>query len=149
MALGCCTYSLTRQFNKYNFTKLGKTLLALLEALCYFIVFRYACTEVDVKYSFPVIFVMWIGLILTFSEINPCHQVFDKPIFSWFGKASLLIYLNQFYAIRIVQEVFAKVSLTEKIVLCTVFTFIGAFICGVLIDGIKNKHLINKLIIKN
>ncbi|WP_406544553.1 acyltransferase [Pseudobutyrivibrio sp.] len=149
MALGCCTYSLTRQFNKYNFTKFGKFILGLLEVLCYLIVFRYACTEVDAKYSFPVIFVMWIGLILTFSDINPCHEIFDKPIFAKFGKISLLIYLNQFYAIRFVQEVFSGISLTGKVVLCTVITIIGAQVCGFVIDGIKKLHLINKLIIRN
>jgi len=149
MALGCCTYSLTRQINKYHFTKLGKILLAAIEIVCYFLVFRFACTSMDAKYSFPVIFILWIAVILTFSNINPGHGIFDRPIVYKLGKASLLIYLNQFYAIRIVQEVWPNVSFTMHVVLCSAITFVGAFICDFVVNFIGKKHLINRYIINN
>ena len=140
MALGCSTYSLTRQFNRYDFSKAGKRLLAALEIICYLIVFRYACTEMDVNYSYPVVFVMWVAVILSFSDINPCHEFFDKPIFSWMGKVSLMIYLNQFYAIRLVQELLSDASFPVKAVACTVVTFIGAFACDKIVGWFyKNK----------
>ena len=91
MALGCSAYSLTRQLNKIDFTLAGKRLLGIVELLCYVLVFRYAVTGVDPKYSFMTLFIMFIGLILTFSEVNPVHQIFDSPIFDWCGKMSLLI----------------------------------------------------------
>ena len=149
MALGCSTYSLTRQFNRYKITKAGKRILGLLEIICYVVVFRYACTEMDVKYSFPVIFVMWVAVILSFSDINPCHEIFDKPIFSWFGKVSLLIYLNQFYAIRLVQELLADASFPVKVIMCSLVTFAGAMVCDFIVGWfIKNKPF-SRLIIES
>ena len=76
MALGCSAYSLTRQLNKIEFTKAGKTILAIVELVCYLLVFGYAVTGVDPKYSFPTLFIMMIGLILTFSNVN--LPVFDS-----------------------------------------------------------------------
>ena len=148
MALGCSTYSLTRRINTYSFTKTGKIILAILEAACYALVFLYACTEMDTKYSFPVIFVMWVALILSFSDINPCHELFDKPIFSWLGRISLLIYLNQFYAIRLVQELCPDYSFSMKVLFSTVITFIGAFICDKVVGWFKRNKPISRLIIE-
>ena len=148
MALGCCTYSLTRRINTYQFTKFGKGVLAAIEAICYLVVFNYACTEMDTKYSFPVIFVMWIALILSFSDINPCHKVFDNPIFLYLGKISLLIYLNQFYAIRLVQEIAEDESFALKAFYCTVLTFIGAFICDKVVGWFLKNKPFGKLILK-
>lgn len=148
MALGCCTYSLSRQYSKYHFSKTGKRILAVVEAVCYIIVFRYACTEMDVKYSFPVIFVMWVAVILTFSEINPCHRVFDRPIFTWLGRVSLLIYLNQFYAIRLVQELLEGRSFAVKVIMCTLFTFIGAFACDRVVGWFKKYKPIRKMLLE-
>lgn len=146
MALGCCTYSLTRQFNRYNFSKTGKRILAVIEIVCYIIVFNYACTEMDVKYSFPVIFVMWIAVILSFSDINPCHVVFDKPIFGWLGRISLLIYLNQFYAIRLVQELMEDSSFFVKVLMCTLITFVGAYICDKVVGWFRSNKPFHRLL---
>ncbi|MDC7278971.1 acyltransferase family protein [Butyrivibrio fibrisolvens] len=149
MALGCSTYSLTRQISRYNFTKAGKIILGFLEIFCYLIVFRYACTEMDVKYSFPVIFVLWVAVILSFSNINPCEKFFDKPVFYWMGRVSLMIYLNQFYAIRLVQELCEESSFAVKTFLCSIVTFAGAFVCDKVVGWfIKNKP-ISRLIINS
>ena len=147
MCLGCCTYSLTRQFNKYRFTEFGKKLLGVLEIIGYILVLLFSCSTVDVKYCFPVFFVMWLALILTFSNVNPCHEVFDKPVFGWLGKASLLIYLNQFYAIRLVQELFEDTSFVTKVILCSAITFAGAFACSRVVDFLRKKKPISKLIL--
>lgn len=149
MALGCSAYSLTRQLNKLEFTKAGKVILALVELICYVLVFRYAVTGVDPKYSFPTLFIMMIGLILTFSNVNPCHQIFDKPIFGWCGKMSLLIYLNQFYSIRLVQSLLPNISFPAKVLGCTVVTLIGAYVCDVVVSFFNKKKPLTTLMIKN
>ncbi len=148
MALGCCTCSLTRQFSKYKFTKTGKVLLALLELGCYITAFYFACTKMDVDYSYPVIFVLWLGVILSFLDVNPWGDFFDKPIFYGLGRASLMIYLNQFYAIRLVQDLFQEYSFAMKAFLCTLITFIGALCCYFTV-GWFNKHKpLRKLILE-
>ncbi|WP_044936319.1 acyltransferase family protein [Pseudobutyrivibrio sp. LB2011] len=149
MALGCSAYSLTRQLNKIEFTKAGKNILAIVELVCYLLVFGYAVTGVDPKYSFPTLFIMMIGLILTFSNVNPCHQIFDKPIFGWCGKMSLLIYLNQFYSIRLVQSLLPSISFPAKVLGCTVVTLIGAYVCDVVVSFFNKKKPLTTLMIKN
>ena len=149
MALGCSAYSLTRQLNKLEFTKAGKVILALVELICYVLVFSYAVTGVDPKYSFPTLFIMMIGLILTFSNVNPCHQIFDKPVFSWCGKMSLLIYLNQFYSIRLVQSLLPNISFPAKVLGCTAVTLIGAYVCDVVVTFFNKKKPLTTLMIKN
>ena len=149
MALGCSAYSLTRQLNKLEFTKAGKVILALVELICYVLVFSYAVTGVDPKYSFPTLFIMMIGLILTFSNVNPCHQIFDKPVFGWCGKMSLLIYLNQFYSIRLVQSLLPNISFPAKVLGCTAVTLIGAYVCDVVVTFFNKKKPLTTLMIKN
>jgi len=148
MALGCSIYSITRAVNKIDFTKAGKKILAFLEVFCYFLAFHYAVTGVDSKYSFPTVFAMAVGLVLTFSDINPCHRIFDNPIFNWMGKMSLLIYLNQFYCIRLVQELMADYGFWTKTIASIVSTFIGAFLCDVVVTYINKTKPVSRLMLK-
>lgn len=148
MALGCSAFSLTRQLNKIEFTAAGKKILAVLEAVCYIIVFAYAVTAMPTKYSFLILFIMCLGLILTFSNVNPGHKLFDKPIFSWCGKMSLLIYLNQFYAIRLVQSLLPQISFPAKVVACTAVTFVGAIICDLVVGFFNKRKPLQKLMIQ-
>ncbi|MCR5581906.1 MAG: acyltransferase [Pseudobutyrivibrio sp.] len=148
MALGCSAYSLTRQLNKIDFTMAGRRILALVELACYLLVFRYAVTGIDTKYSFTSLFIMCIGLILTFSEVNPAHEIFDKPIFSWFGKMSLLIYLNQFYSIRLVQSLLPSISFPLKVVCCTAVTLVGSLICDVVVNWFNTNRPFSRLMIR-
>ena len=127
MALGCSAYSITRQLNKINLTVAGKRILAVLELVCYLLVLRYAVTGVDPKYSFVTLFIMCVGLILTFSDVNPCHRVFDKPVFGWCGKMSLL---------------------PLKVVLCILTTFVGALICDKVVAFFIKTKPFTKLMIE-
>ena len=147
MALGCSAFSMTRRLNKVHFTKVGHVMLAVAEAAAYLLVLRYAVTGLNPKYSFPILFVMTLGLILTFSEVNPASDFFDKPIFDWCGKMSLLIYLNQFYCIRLVQSLLPNISFALKVVACTVLTFIGAYACDFVVAWFNKAKPFSKLFI--
>ncbi len=148
MALGCSAYSLTRALNKIDFTTAGKKILAVAEFLCYALVFAYAVTGIDPKYSFVTLFIMMVGLILTFSEVNPAHEIFDHPVFDWCGKMSLLIYLNQFYSIRLVQSLLPGMNFPSKVVLCTLVTFIGALVCDKFVGWLNKNKPLKKLMIQ-
>ena len=149
MALGCSAYSLTRQLNKINFSKAGSIILGFCEAIGYILVFKYACSGCDPKYSFPTLFIMCLALILTFSNVNPYHKIFDCTIFDWCGKMSLLIYLNQFYCIRLVQQLLPDLNFWWKVVACTLLTFIGAFICDIVVNWFNKNKPISRLILEN
>ena len=148
MALGCSTYSLTRQLNKIEFTKVGKIILAFVELACYLWVLRYAIKDVEPKYAFMALFAMAIGLILTFSNVNPGHRIFDKPVFAWCGKMSLLIYLNQFYSIRLVQSLLPQLGFAQKAICCVILTFIGAFACDAVVGFFNKTKPFTRLMIK-
>lgn len=141
MALGCSAYSLTRFVNKEKITKSGKRFLGVVEIAGYVLIFVFSCVKKAYAYEFPILFIMWGLVILTFSDVNPVHEIFDKPIFSYLGKMSLLIYLNQFYVIRLVQELLPNVSLGLKVLLCVIFTFVGAFVCDVTVKKVHWKGI--------
>ena len=148
MALGCSTYSLTRQLNKIHFTEAGKRILAFIELACYVWVLLYAVKDYEPKYAFMSLFAMAIGLILTFSNVNPAHKLFDKPVFSWCGKMSLLIYLNQFYSIRLVQLLLPQFSFPLKALGCVILTFIGALVCDAVVGYFNKTKPFTRLMIK-
>lgn len=148
MALGCSAYSMTRRLNKVHFTTAGKWAMGIAEVAGYLTVLRFACSAEDPKYSFPTLFIMCCTLIITFSDINPGHFIFDHPVFSWLGKLSLLIYLNQFYCIRLVQSLLPDLSFYGKVLVCTILTFIGAFICDGVVLFFNKKRPFSKLFIK-
>lgn len=149
MALGCSAYSLTRRINKTCFSETGKRIIAITELLGYILVALYACSGLDYKYEFPILFLLWGLVILTFSDINPKHEIFDKAIFAKLGKASLLIYLNQFYAIRLVQSLGADLGIVGKAIACILLTFFGSWICDMVVSSYQKKRPIHKLMIKN
>ena len=148
MALGCSTFSLSNHIVKHNFTKRGKTALAIVEILCYLAAFNFACTRVDVAYSYPIIFILWLGVTLSLSGINPGDKIFDRPVFYKLGKASLVIYLNQFYAIRLVQELMADYSFEIKATASTLITFAGAFVCYEIVGWFNKRKLTRKFFIE-
>ncbi len=149
MALGCSAYSMTREFNKIDFSKAGKRILAVVETVCYLLVLVYAVTGLDPKYSFLTLFIMLIGLILTFSDVNMAHNIFDKPIFDWCGKMSLLVYLNQFYAIRLVQQIFPDWNFWLKVPACVALTFIGAYVCDWVVTWFNKNKPFSRLMLEN
>ena len=147
MALGCSAYSVTRVLNKINFTKAGKAILGVIEFGCYLLSILYCMTTVDLKYGFILLFVLCVGLILTFSDVNS-SEFFNRPFFYWCGKMSLLIYLNQFYAIRLVQSLLPDFSFAEKALLCIIITFVGAFLCDKFVELLNKKKPFSRLMIK-
>lgn len=150
MALGCSAFSLTRRINKIEFTKAGKVILGILEFIGYLLVVLYSLggyEKYNSHYEFIALFILMGCLILTFSDINPGEKFFSGRIFDWFGKMSLLIYLNQFYVIRLVQEFCTDMSFALKTVLCLVFTLLGSVICNGLVGYFVDKQPIKKLMI--
>ena len=134
MALGCSAYSLTRRINHEKFNTSGKAVCAIIEAAGYIIIIIYSCTKYAGRYEFPILFLMWGVMTLTFSDVNPLHKIFDKPIFPYLGKLSLLIYLNQFYVIRLVQELFSEGTFVQKTLLASIGTIIASLVCDFIIN---------------
>lgn len=148
MALGCSAYSLTRRLNKIDFSAAGRKILGLAEACCYIVTAIYACGTFDTHYEFAVLFLLMAGMILTFSNVNPAERIFSGPAFEWMGKMSLLVYLNQFFAIRLVQEVGASLSLGLKFVFCIGLTFICSIVCNYLVAFLLKKQYLKNLFLK-
>jgi len=141
MALGISAYSMTRLINKQKYTQAGKTFFAIVEAIGYIFVFVFSCTSGSCHYEMPVIFVMTVLIMITFSDINPCHEIFDHSVFGYMGKLSLLIYLNQFYAIRLVEMLLVRSSLIVKFMACIAITLIGSLICDFVVSRLSLKRI--------
>ncbi len=148
MELGCSAYSLTRELNRHSFTRAGHVALGLVELACYIVAFGYSCSGEESKYQFLILFVMCLGVILTFSNVNPGHKIFDHQIFTWLGKMSLLIYLNQFAVIRTVQELLPDAGFVVRAVLCVAGTFALSFVCDWIVGFFLKKKYLSRLFIE-
>ncbi len=146
MALGCSAYSLTRRLNQEKFARSGRITLMVLEVVGYLLALVYACTPCSGRYAFPVLFILWGSMILTFSDVNPGGEFFEKPVFDWMGKMSLLIYLNQFYCIRLVQELLPDLSFAGKLFACVILTFLASMLSGYLVDCYLRHRPIHRLL---
>ena len=137
MALGCSAFSLTRRFRQIRFTKLGKFLLGLGELLGYLTVFIYSNLEYEGRYEFPVLLLMFVLIIISFSEVNPGKRLFENRLVTLLGRYSLMIYLNQFYCIRLVQQQMAGYPYREQAAVCVLLTFTASFLCLHLVGALQ------------
>lgn len=139
MALGCSAFSLTRYIDRQEYSLGKKRLLAVVEAAGYLLTLAYALTVMPTKYSFPVVLVLWASVSLSFSKVNACEEFFGKSVFGRLGQVSLTIYLNQFFAIRLVQSLMPDQVFWVKAVLCVCLTVVTAFACEGFVRFVKDR----------
>lgn len=149
MALGCCAFSLVRWMNQRNWTKKGQRFLTFTEIFGYLFVLFYTCTRYNGQYEFLMLFVIFGLLILSFSDIALGEKYFNRPIVYALGRLSLVIYLNQFYCIRIVEYMLPDASFFIQCTLCIVLTFIASLVADTIITWLNvHKPVKNFFIVK-
>lgn len=94
---GCICYKISLWISKYNFTKLGKIMLTMIEWGCYFIVICLIYSNKPSGYDFFIFLLLMIGTIITFSNVSFDSYIFQNSIFGWLGKFSFSLYLGHSY----------------------------------------------------
>lgn len=99
VGLGVLLYPVVQRIAKLELTNLAKCGISLVKWLCYFVCIRYmTLNEWDWR-DFYYLFVLTIGIGLSFSGQGIDAEWFGAKVFAWAGKASLPLYLSHsFYA---------------------------------------------------
>ena len=147
MSLGCCAFSIVRALNRIHWSKNGKRFFGIFEIAGYLFMLLYVNTKYYGPYQFPMFFFLWMLVVLSFSNINPCASVFNHPFFYYLGRVSLLIYLNQFYCIRIVQNLLPHCSFLTKLLAIIILVFSCSLICDKLISLLMKKRPVKNWLI--
>ncbi len=93
LSLGCLCWCLSKRLKNVNFTNFGKALLALIELSCYGVYIYYMYSGVEGTRDFFYIFILCIGVIISFSGKSLGHSLFNNGFFTFLGKFSLPLYL--------------------------------------------------------
>lgn len=133
MALGCLAFSLVRWMNDRKWTVRGKKFLTFVEIFGYLFVLFYTCTRYNGQYEFLMLFVIFGLVILSFSDIAPGVKYFNKPWAYKLGKLSLVIYLNQFYCIRLVEYAIPDAAFYLQCIACIALTFLASILADTII----------------
>ena len=80
---------------------------------------------------------LWVAISLSFSKVNERADIFARPVFFRLGAFSLMIFLNQFYVIRLVEYLLPQLTFAWKVVVCTAFTMLGGLLCE---NIVNRKH---------
>ena len=113
--LGMFLYNISEQLSNSDHSVYKKTLLTLVEILCYIMAFLLILLTVTKKYEIYMIFALCIAMPLTFSKVTYTYNIFKYKIFELFGKITLPLYLTQLSAIWIANKYLVNYSYNIKL----------------------------------
>ncbi len=92
MCMGCVAYEMSNYLaNNVSLSKYSP-FLHFLEISIYLLVIMYVCSSLPLAFEYPLVFLLFIAVTITFSKVTYL-DFFDKPIFSFLGRASFPLYL--------------------------------------------------------
>lgn len=97
LSIGCICYEVCEKIKTVRFTRVSQVLITLVQFLGYSGVI-YCTTNLPVKqFDFVMLLGLAVCVPLTFSGQGILTPFFQKGIFMWLGKMSLIIYLNHMW----------------------------------------------------
>lgn len=142
ISLGCFAYSLVKKINALKINNKIKVCLTLIKYITFCLVIYFAaCLEVNSYFLSSCVIILFIGIVLTFSEQTFSIGDYFKNN-KFFGEFSLCIYLNNFYWGLIISKVFADYSDNSKLLIYLIFVFLSSTIIYISSKFIKNKSQI-------
>ncbi len=92
MCMGCMAYLISEYISGNVKTRRHICFLNCFENFAYIITLLYVCSSLPLSFEFSLIFLLFIAVSITFSNIA-YRDYFDKPIFSFLGRASFPLYM--------------------------------------------------------
>lgn len=146
ISFGAVVFEMSRKLGKKEFTKYGRGCITALECVCYIILIIFIMSTIKTKYEIYAVFVMMVAIAISFSGKSYGGKVFNNRFCYKLGKWSLPIYLNQVFALNILEKLHC--GLIEKMILLLVLTLIGSSICKFSVQFFK-RFKIKKILIDN
>ena len=106
ISLGVLLYDFSEKIKKVNFTKLGKTMLTVVEIIGFISIFIIVnLKDAHNKYDFIMILLLSISISLAFSEKTLLLKYCNNKFFYFLEKISLPMYLNHKWIIEVINHV--------------------------------------------
>ena len=145
ISIGAILYDVVNRINMIRFSRHMKIFLASLEVLGYlgvaYIAHKYTAGQTD----FFILLLLMISMTITFSQKSIVYELFNWKIWSYFGRFSMVWFLNNFYVARCIPLLFPNCSGKKLLYIYVVFSFVMAFFCDIAVELIKYLCIKNKL----
>lgn len=151
ISLGTTIYGLCEKLKKVNFTKLGTIFLLVLQTICFGLVFVGNIFFKTRQIDWFFIALIFIGILLGFSEKLYGQEKFNNKFFYFLEKLSLPMYLNNYIFVRLINYTFLKEIplLSEKLLLVVVGTVLLSILELFIVKYILKVYVKAKLYFKS
>jgi peptidoglycan/LPS O-acetylase OafA/YrhL len=137
--LGIFAYECAEVLKRQEWKRGEKIFLMFLELAGWALTILFAMTKVSKKYEIYLIVLLFISVVLAFSEVTAGGKLFQNKIVYWLGKVSLPLYLTQLTAIEIVKYSMKQYVRTVQIIAVLLLTFLFAMVCMAIGDRLLKK----------
>lgn len=146
ICISVAAYNVYKKICETNFTKFGELTLFAVEIFGYAASFAFIFSEKSEKYAFYLVFFLALSVAITFSQKTLSSKL-KGSFFTFLGRLSLPLYLNQFYPELFFNTYFNNLSVEKKSILSAITSLICATICLFVVDALKKINY-KKLFIK-
>lgn len=143
ISLGTTAFELSRRIRGHVRSVSARALLTLTALICLALSLAYICSAADAKYGLPVLFLLFIVVVIAFSgEGLLCRaDLFRSPVFAWLGAISLPMYVTQTLLRMSVPFWFGKASQRTQCFLIYAGIFFTAAILHTVITCVQKRVL--------
>ena len=96
LCMGAFAFNIVCTLRAYNFSKIGYTLLTVLEIILYIVSLCFMMRS-NTTYDLFVFYILFFAVIISFSNEGSWNRIFNNPICYRLGKYSLALYLGHVY----------------------------------------------------
>ena len=143
ISLGVVCFDLSRRLSGKVIEPPLRVLATVMECAGYLFVSAFAVFALPKKYEIICIALLAICITMTFSGLSYGKHLFDHDIFRFLGKASLPLYLNQMFAIHIINIFFIHNRVRFQLPILF-FALCIACVCSHYL--LKSKDLLEKVV---
>lgn len=149
ICLGVYCYHIVSVIKEFRFTIIGKIFLTMIETSCYTAVILYMYFAKASARDYFFIFLLAVGICISFSHISVGAKLFDNRICAFLGKFSLPMYLcHTYYSSNLKRLFLVEYSDSQKVLIYMICVFITSTAVYIVSRLLANKHIKIKNIIK-
>ncbi len=95
ISLGTTVYEFIVTLNKTQLTAFGKAVIKIIEFLCYSFTVFVSLTKLNPKWYFSFVFILSVGLAITFSRYSISANLPPYRVITWLGSISMTVFVCQ------------------------------------------------------
>ncbi|MGN0526603.1 MAG: acyltransferase family protein [Acutalibacteraceae bacterium] len=130
ISLGTAAFEIVRYIKSMEWKKFQRFVFSLAELGCFAAIVVMLNVTVPKNYDVYTMMLIFLLVILAFSEVGGCSELFNNKFFYFLGKCSLPIYLAQRPAVNLVVYLFRDYPYSKQICMIVLLDFaLAAVVC--------------------